>query len=138
MSSIVSKILNKMIYNRVRCHTEPILRSNQNVAISGRSTTGLVLMIRTILEGIKEHNLKAVMVFVDFKNAYDSTKRPRMIQILGTYGIPGTLLKTIEILYKDTWAKVVTSDGSTQPFEITSGILQGDTLAPYLFTICID
>ena len=138
VSSIISKILNKMIHNRVKHHIEPILRNNQNGARSGRSTAGLVLTIRRILEGIKERNLNAVMVFVDFKKAYDSIKRPEMIQILSTYGIPEPLLKTIELLYTDTWAKVVTSDGSTTPFEITSGILQGDTLAPYLFIICID
>ncbi len=31
-----------------------------------------------------------------------------------------------------------TSDGLTAPFETTSGILQGDTLAPFLFVIVMD
>lgn len=50
-------------------HIEPILRSNQNGARSGRSTADLVLMITRILEGVKEIHLKAVMVFVDYKKA---------------------------------------------------------------------
>ena len=28
--------------------------------------------------------------------------------------------------------------GDTPYFEITTGVLQGDTLAPFLFVICID
>ena len=41
-------------------------------------------------------------------------------------------------MYTDTWAKVVTKDGNTDAFEILTGILQGDTLSPYIFIICID
>ena len=29
-------------------------------------------------------------------------------------------------------------DGDTPYFEITTGVLQGDTFAPFLFLICID
>ena len=35
-------------------------------------------------------------------------------------------------------AKVLTPDGETELFEILAGVLQGDTLAPYLFAIVID
>ena len=35
-------------------------------------------------------------------------------------------------------AKVVTPDGETEMFEIKVGVLQGDTLAPYLFIIVLD
>ena len=31
-----------------------------------------------------------------------------------------------------------TSDGDTEYFDIVAGVLQGDTLAPYLFIICLE
>ena len=34
--------------------------------------------------------------------------------------------------------KVRSPDGNTEYFDIEAGVLQGDTLAPYLFTICLD
>ena len=34
--------------------------------------------------------------------------------------------------------KVRSSDGDTEYFDIVAGVLQGDTLAPYLFIICLD
>ena len=37
-----------------------------------------------------------------------------------------------------TSAKVITADGLTEIFEILAGVLQGDTLAPYLFVIVVD
>lgn len=41
-------------------------------------------------------------------------------------------------LYTDTTACVRTSTGCTDEFCTTSGVLQGDTLAPYLFVIVMD
>ena len=42
------------------------------------------------------------------------------------------------ILYKNTNVKVRSPDGDTDYFDIVTGVLQGDTLAPYLFIICLD
>ena len=42
------------------------------------------------------------------------------------------------MLYKNTKVKVCSPDGDTNYFDIVAGVLQGDTLAPYLFIICLD
>ena len=42
------------------------------------------------------------------------------------------------ILYRNTKVKVRSPDGDTDYFDIVAGVLQGDTLAPYLFIICLD
>ena len=42
------------------------------------------------------------------------------------------------ILYRNTKVKVRSLDGDTDYFEIVAGVLQGDTLAPYLIIICLD
>ena len=42
------------------------------------------------------------------------------------------------MLYKDTKVKARSSDGDTDYFDIVAGVLQGDTLAPYLFILCLD
>jgi len=36
------------------------------------------------------------------------------------------------------FASVLSPDGLTEKFEIKAGVLQGDTLAPYLFAIVVD
>ena len=41
-------------------------------------------------------------------------------------------------LYKGASAEVVTSDGISDEISLSVGVLQGDTLAPYLFDIVID
>ena len=42
------------------------------------------------------------------------------------------------IIYVDTNVKVRSPDGDTDYFNIVAGVLQRDTLAPYLFIICLD
>ena len=49
-----------------------------------------------------------------------------------------TQLAAITILYRNTKVKVRSPDGDTEYFDIVAGILPGDTLAPYLFIICLD
>ena len=42
------------------------------------------------------------------------------------------------MLYRNTKVKVRSPDGDVDYFDIIAGVLQGDTLAPYLFIICLD
>ena len=41
-------------------------------------------------------------------------------------------------MYTNTKAKVLSPDGETDLFDIVMGVLQGDTLAPFLFVIVLD
>ena len=42
------------------------------------------------------------------------------------------------MLYSNTKVKVRSPDGDTYYFDIVASVLQGDTVAPYLFIICLD
>ena len=47
-------------------------------------------------------------------------------------------MAAITILYRNTKVKVRSPDGDTEYFDIVEGVLHGDTLAPYIFIICLD
>ena len=138
LTSVALKTLNKIILNRLLPHIEPILRDNQNGFRPGRSTTSHILALRRLLEGVTERKLTSVILFIDFKRAFDSLHRGILMRILRAYGIPEKLVKLIQCSYEDTLARVKTEDGLTEAIAILAGVLQGDTLAPYLFIIVID
>ena len=127
-----------MLLNRIRPHLDDKLRPSQCGFREKRSTVSQILALRRIIEGIQDKNLTAVMTFIDFKKAFDMIHRGKMIKILRAYGIPDIIVKAIEDTYHSTKAKVVTPDGDTEEFDIYGGVLQGDTLAPYLFIIVLD
>ena len=137
LSTIASKITNKMILNRIQPYIDPILRPNQNGFRPGRSTISHILALRRLIEGVKSHNLKAT-ICVDFKKALDSINRSIMLHIPEAYGIPDKIIQIIALTYKNTHAKIIIPDGETEHFEITKGVLQGDTQAPYLFVTTLD
>ena len=135
---IAAKIYNKLLLNRLLPKVEPLLRKNQNGFRAGRSTLSQILALRRIIEEITNCNKEAVFIFIDFSKAFDSIDRDKMFEILGLYGIPETLIEAIRVLYTNTTSTIMTSDGETEPLEILAGILQGDTLAPFLFIIVLD
>ena len=62
-----------------------------------------------------------------------------MMVILKAYDVPLNLRNVIVKFYEKTKAKVISPDGETEYFfYVKKGVLQGDTLAPYLFVIVID
>ena len=124
-------------YTRARTRTHTHIHTYSYIYIN-RSTTSQILTIRRILEGVRAKNLQATLIFVDFTKAFDSIHRGKMEQILLTYGIPKETVAAITILYRNTKVNVRSPDGDTEYFDIVAGVLQGDTLAPYLFIICLD
>ena len=138
LTSIAAKIYIALLRNRIEPKIDNILRKNQNGFRRNRSTTSQILTIRRILEGVRAKNLQATLIFVDFTKAFDSIHRGKMEQILLAYGIPKETVAAITILYRNTKVKVRSPDGDTEYFDIVAGVLQGDTLAPYLFIICLD
>ena len=100
--------------------------------------TSQILTIHEILEGVCVKNLEATILFVNFAKAFDSIHREKMVQILLAYGLPEETVAAIMMLYRNTKVKVCSPDVDTGYFDIVAGVLQGDTLAPYLFIICLN
>ena len=138
LTSIATKIYNAHLRNRIEPKIDNIIRKNQNVFRRNRSTISQILTIRRILEGVRAKNIEATLLFVDFTKAFDSIRSGKMEQILRAYGLPKKTVAAITILYRNTKVKVRSPDGDTEYFDIVVGVLQGDTLAPYLFIICLD
>ena len=138
LTSIAAKIYNAQLRNRIEPKIDNILRKNQKGFWRNRSTTSQILTIRRILEGLWAKNLQATLLFVDFTKAFNSIHRGKMEQILLAYSLPKETIAAITILYRNTKVKVCSLDGDTEYFNIVAGVLQEDTLAPYLFIICLD
>ena len=138
LTSIAAKIYYALLRNRIEPKIDNILRKKQNSFQRNRPTTSQILIIRRILEGVRAKNLQATLIFVDFTKAFNSIHRGKMEQILLAYSLPKETIAAITILYKNTKVKVRSPDGDAKYFDIVTGVLQGVTLAPYLFIICLD
>ena len=95
--------------------------------------SSLLCFIKTYVHLQELKNLEATIVFVYFTKAFDSIHRGKMEQTLLAYGLPKETFVAIMMLYRNTKVKVRSPDGDTDYFDIVAGVLQGDTLSPYLY-----
>jgi hypothetical protein len=132
------KLFNRVILSRIQAQVDPCLRPEQNGFRPNRSTIQHVMVLRRLMEEAISHKLEAHFIFVDYKKAFDSVDRSQLPIILEEYGIPQTLRDAICGMYACTKAMVRTADGTTAPFTTSSGVMQGDSMAPFLFLLFMD
>ena len=78
------------------------------------------------------------IIYVDFNKAFDSIDRRAISIVLSKYGVSELFIANVMQFYIGTSAVVATAHGNTEKLSTTSGVLQGDTLAPFLFIILLD
>ena len=61
-----------------------------------------------------------------------------MFAVLRHYGIPEAVVNAISTLYNNSKSAVMVDGNISDPFEVSSGVLQGDVLAPFLFIVLVD
>ena len=94
LSSLVPKTYNRMIMNKIRPYLDCHLRKNQKGFRSGRTTISYILALRRLIEGVKENNLEAILIFIDFKKAFHTVQRTNAANNKA-YGIPEELVTAI-------------------------------------------
>ena len=136
--SLMSKVYNTILLNRIREPIDKLLRNNQAGFRTGRSCTQQIQILRRIMDGAYMQDIPLFITFIDFKKAFDSIIREMMFAILRHYGITAKIVEAIRVLYDKSTSQVFVEGQLSEPFDITTGVLQGDVLAPFLFIIVID
>jgi len=78
------------------------------------------------------------MIFVDFKQAYDSINRDQLWTALMNLGIPNKLIRIIKICNSNTLYKVRWQGELSPHFEVKSWLKQEDALSPTLFNLVLE
>ena len=90
------------------------------------------------MEKAVEYRTPVHLCFIDLTKAYDSVDHAAMVAILRLYGVPQQLVEIIEDPYAGTWSHVRTTEGTSQDFEVKTGVRQGCVLSPILFNCAMD
>ena len=138
LMSIAAKVYNRILLNRIREPIDKLLRKSQAGFRTGRSCVQQIHILRRIMDGAYTEAIPLFITFVDFKKAFDSIDREMMFSILQHYGIPKKIVSAIRVLYDNSTSRVYVDGLLSDLFKITTGVLQGDVLAPFLFIIVID
>jgi hypothetical protein len=136
--SIAAKVYNRILLNRIREPLDSNLRTNQAGFRKGRNCIDQIHVLRRLSEGAIDKQIPIYITFIDFKNAFDSINRQIMFDILRHYGVPTKMVNAIQAIYHNSQSVVLLDGQLSEEFHVTTGVLQGDTLAPFLFIIVMD
>lgn len=135
-----AKIFNGIILLRLRKALDFIVGPYQNGFRPNRNTQQHVLTLQQLIqntEDAKVGTLPLFLLFVDFKNAFSSISWRAMAKTLNYYHVPLQLQSLIMSMYEGHSVNLRVNGELSDSFQLSRGVLQGDTLAPFLFVLTI-
>ena len=135
LTSQTAKIFTRIILQRIRAVSSLVIQEYQAGFRPGRSTVDQIFTVRQILEKYLEFGRGLYQLFIDFRQAFDLIWRNGLWHILLHYGIPRNLVDLIKDMYSKFGSRVMTSEGLTDSFQTSAGVLQGCLLSPELFNL---
>ena len=115
--SLPSKILERIILERIRAAVDEKLRDEQAGFRAGRSCVDQIATLRIIIEQSLEWQSPLYINVVAFIEAFDTVDREVTWRILRHYGIPLKMVKIIQKLYEDTACHVIHHTSVSEPFD---------------------
>ena len=86
-----------------------------------------------VFEDAQLHQKKVFALYTDYSNAFNTIDQDKLLQILFDLKFPSVAIDAVRNLYADACTSVRTPAGITAPVCVETGVLQGDTLSPFLF-----
>jgi hypothetical protein len=83
--NVVCKLLSTVLLKRINIYAEEIMREYQCGFRSDRSTTDQIFTLRQTLEKCHEHGIDLHLLFIDFKQAFDSVNSKEIYEALETW-----------------------------------------------------
>ena len=90
------------------------------------------------MEKAREFQKNICFCFTDYAKAFDCVDHNKLWTILKEMGITDHLTYLLRNLYAGEEATVTTGHGTTDWFQISSGVRQGYILSPCLFNLCAE
>ena len=136
--SHTSKIMLRVILNRLKKEAEEHLAEEQAGFRAGRSTVEQIFTCRILMEKHLQHQRDLFHNFIDFRKAFDRVWHEGLWQVLRQFGIEEGLIQAIQALYNTASSAVLLNNQIGDYFKTTVGVRQGCLLSPVLFNLFLE
>ena len=130
-----SKVMLKIILNRLKPQVEKIITEEQAGFRAGRCTAEQIFNLRILCEKYLQHQQDVYHVFINFKKAFDRVCHAALWATIKKYNISTNLIQVIKNLYGKATSAVLFNGSIEDWFRTTVGVRQGCLLSPTLFNI---
>ena len=133
----VYKIYAAMLQTRLAESFDERLRGTQYGFRSHRSTTQPLFILRRAMEWATMTNHNLQLLFLDWKQAFDSLDHTAMLEALKRFGLSQRMLETISSIYRNPVFYIQGFNQAECKGQVQAGIRQGCPLSPYLFIVVL-
>ena len=133
-----SKVMLRVILNRLRPQAEEIIAEEQAGFRRGRSTTEQIFNLRVLCEKYSQHQQHIYHMFIDFKKAFDKVWHDALWATMKRYNMGQKLIETIKQLYAKATSAVLFNGKVGEFFRTTVGVRQGCLLSPTMFNTFLE
>ena len=137
--SIPSKVLTRVMLNRMKVAVDEVLRDDQTGFRKDRSwlyrSNCHFEDYCTAINRVVEWSSPLYLLFV---KVFASMDREVMWRLLHHYGIPEKIMNMLKVQYQGFTCQVLHGGTMNKPIEIKTGVRQGCLLSPLLFLMVLD
>lgn len=135
---VTYKVLARVIRKRLNERLKGVIGEYQGGFREGRSTTDQIFTLNQIMKNSREQRLELCMLFIDFKQAYDSVDRCKLYEALLELKVPRKLVQLVAMTLEETQCRVAVKGELSDAFYVGRGLRQGDPLSTVLFNCVLE
>ena len=110
-----------------------VIDAEQTAFVPGRRIGENILALQCLPELLRCQRRWALVVFCDFRKAYDTVDRAFLFSVMRELGLGEGFLAMVRLLLSDTRARATVNRWVSTPEASTAGVRQGCPLAPLLY-----
>ena len=135
---IISKCLERCVFNHCYTLISPQLYHPQHGFIRGRSTvTQLLQVCHEVMQALAKGK-EIDIAYLEFAKAFDKVPYCALLNKLCRFGIPGQQINWFHRYLSDRYQRVALQGTYSDSLQVLSGVPQGSILGPLLFLVYID
>ena len=135
--NVDAKIISKVIAARVKNVLPSIIHHNQTGYVKDRYIGETARSIFDIMEFTDYENIPGILIFIDFRKAFDTLEWHYLFSCLKAFNFGPDLINWVRTFYQNIQSCVINNGLASDYFTLERGVRQGDPLSPYLFLLAI-
>ncbi|KAI5751055.1 hypothetical protein M8J77_003777 [Diaphorina citri] len=136
--SIIPKLFEKLVYDRINVILNPLIIDKQFGFMKQRSTVTNLTSFHHFVTNALHTGCQVDCVYTDFSRAFDRVNHNMLISKLFALGVSGYLLKWIHSFLSGRVQIVKVGNALSEPINVSSGCIQGGHMSGLLFLLFIN